>query len=106
MIELKLLIDDLDYEAMIERLMPKAIENADTSELEPWARLLILSKGLNASTISSIVSRMSKEKKDALAVRYINKNRGKIGAMLADMAASRGVKVSIKDLEAKDKNIR
>ena len=103
MIELKLLIDDTDYDALVERMMPMILEKSDPSELEPWARLLVLSKGLNAATVSKILSRVSKEKKDELAVRYINKNREKIAPMLEKLAADKGVRVRVLRVAAEQK---
>lgn len=103
MIELKMLIDDMDYEALITRLMPQIIEKADPSKLEPWARLLILSKGLNASTISKILSRMPQEKRDELAVRFINQNRSKFSETLTKKAAEKGMYLNILDVQAEEK---
>ena len=103
MIELKMLIDDMDYEALISRFLPQVIEKADPSELEPWARLLILSKGLNASTISKIMSRLPQEKRDELAARYINKNRAKLAETLTKKASERGLRVHIRDVQATEK---
>lgn len=100
MIELNLLIDDIDYEALAERFMPLILEKADPSDMEPWARLLLLSSGINAGTISKILSRLPKEKKDELAVHYINKNRDKIIELLTDMAGAKGLKADIKDVSA------
>ena len=100
MIELNLVLDDIDYEALAERFMPQIIEKAESADLEPWAKLLLLSAGPNAGTITKILGLLPKEKKDELAVAYINKNRDKIMSGLAQMFAEKGVKAEIKDASA------
>ena len=100
MIELNLVLDDIDYEALAERFMPQIMEKAESADLEPWAKLLLLSAGNSPATISRILGLLPKEKKDELAVAYINKNREKIMSALAGMLADKGVKAEIKDASA------
>ena len=100
MIELNLILDNVDYEAIAERFMPQLIEKAESADLEPWAKLLLLSAGPNAATITRIIGLLPKEKKDELAVAYINKNRDKIVSGLAGMFADKGIKADIFDASA------
>ena len=100
MMELNLVIDDLDYDALVTRFMPQILEKANPDEMEPWVKILLLSSGVNAATISKIVAMLPKEKKDELAVNYINKNREKIIELLAGMAEAKGIKADIKDVSA------
>lgn len=100
MIELNLILDNIDYEALAERFMPQIIEKAESADLEPWAKLLLLSAGPNAGTITKILGLLPKEKKDELAVAYINKNRDKIVSGLKGMFADKGIKADILDASA------
>lgn len=103
MIELNLILDNVDYEAIAERFMPQIIEKAESADLEPWAKLLLLSAGPNAGTVTKILGLLPKEKKDEMAVAYINKNRDKIVSALAGMFAEKGVKADILDASAEIK---
>ena len=100
MIELNLILDNIDYEALAERFMPQIIEKAESADLEPWAKLLLLSAGPNAGMITKILGLLPKEKKDELAVGYINKNRDKIVSALTGMFADKGVRADILDASA------
>lgn len=98
--EIKIEIDDVDYDSLVELMMPMLMDHfsGDTDDLR--TRLLLLSKGFTESTVRTILSLMSKEKKDELFIKMINKNKPRIMDMLTEMAMSKGVRMKISDVRA------
>ena len=78
MIELKLNISDVDYEALIKTFAGSLSGPA-----------ILAAKALPVSA------------KEDLAVKYLNTNAGKLCAALEKMAAGKGIHLSATDAEAK-----
>lgn len=98
MIELTLTADDIDYEALAELLLPSLIERMEQNSL---GRIFVRSPEAAKSAAMKLLSRMSKEKKDALLADYITQNGVKAAAALEDMAAKNGIKLKIGSVSAK-----
>ena len=99
MIELTVKIDDVDYASLAELLLPALEKEAESADML-WAKLLLLGKGMSVSAAQSILKRMPQEKKDALAVKYINSNSVEIARKLEMTAAKNGFSLSIREIDA------
>jgi hypothetical protein len=101
MIELKMKVSEVDYDSLTELLLPAIFEQMGQSSDSPlWSKLLFSSQGLTEGAAKAVLKKMSKEKKDELLVKYINKNGAKIAELFMQMALSKGMKMTIDNVEA------
>ena len=98
--EIKINIDNIDYDSLAELMMPMLLEHMSSDNDDLMSRLMLLSQGFTASTVKTILSKMSQEKKDELLVKMINKNKPRIMRFITDMALSQGIRMSVNDVEA------
>ena len=105
MIELKIALDDIDYNTLAELMMDSLKRHYDPSDdsIPIWGKLLLSSQGVTKSTVTAILSKLPQDKKDELAVRFINQNKYKIKEKLEQMAYNSGVNVKISGVEANAK---
>lgn len=97
MIELKLTLDELDYDALVDRFLPVLTEHLRASG-NPVG--MLLSNGMSASMAKGILHGLSKEKKEQLAVDLLNGNKSKIIAALEHAAGQQGFQLHICDARA------
>ncbi len=101
MIELKLQVSDVDYDTLAELLLPAVMEQMGRASDSPlWSRLLLSSQGFTAGAAKAVLARMSKEKKEEMLAGYINKNGSRIAELFMQMAASKGVGMTVSGVEA------
>ena len=81
MVELKLYVSDVDYEALIK-----------------WA--VGASAGSGAAAIAMAARALPDRAKEEMAVKYINASSGKIEQMFQNAAASKGVRMKITGAKA------
>ena len=99
--EITLKIDNIDYDSATEMMMPMLMDHFANDKDNVMARLLMLSQGVTESAVKAILSRMTQEQKDQLLVRLTNSYKPQIKKLLTQMAASQGIRLTIKDVEAK-----
>lgn len=99
--EIKLNIDNIDYDSLAELMMPMLLDHMSTDNDDLMSRLMLLSQGFTASTVRLILSKMSQEKKDELLIRIINKNKPRILSFITEMALSQGIRMDVIDVEAR-----
>ena len=98
--ELKLNIDNIDYNSLAELMMPMLIDHMSNDSDDLMSRLMLLSQGFTAATVRAILGKMSQEKKDELLIRIINKNKPRIKQFITDMALSQGIRMDVNDVSA------
>lgn len=102
MIELKILVDDIDYNSLTELLVPLLAEKL---EKEGKGGILggVLSgnRGMAVSMARTLLNTMPQAKKDELVVQLINKNRDKLLQKGRALAAKNGVRLQLCDVAAK-----
>ena len=98
MIELKILVDDIDYNSLTELLVPLLAE-----KLEKDGKGGILGGVLsgNRGMAVTLLNTMPQAKKDELVVQLINKNRDKLLQKGRALAAKNGVRLQLCDVAAK-----
>lgn len=82
MVELKLYVSEVDYEALIQ-----------------WATGKV--SGTGAAAIAMAARALPDRAKEEMAAKYINANSGKIEQMFENAVASKGVRMKISGAEAR-----
>ena len=100
MIELKLKIEDIDYDSVADILAPALKDRIDSSEFPAWARLLFLAGGMDGAAFKKILSRVPDDAIDGFVVKLLNEKSEKASQIIEDMAASNGIKIKIADVKA------
>ena len=102
MIELKILVDDIDYNSLTELLVPLLAE-----KLEKYGKGGILggvlsgNRGMAVSMARTLLNTMPQEKKDELVVQLLTRNRDKLLQKGRALAAKNGVRLRLCDIAAK-----
>ena len=102
MIELKVLIDDLDYDSIAEYLIPALAESmARDQKGGILGGVLANNPDMLTSMARTLLGTLSQEKRDELLVQLINKNRDKLLEKGRAAAAQKGVQVKLCDVTAR-----
>ena len=100
MIELKLTIEDIDYDSVAEFMAPAFDEQYQNDTLPGWARLLLVAGGSTQETIRKIMNKIPDEKKEEMIVRVVNYQTDRTARKLEDIAAGKGIRIRIRDVGA------
>lgn len=99
MMEVKLLIDHIDYDSLVELLMPLV---ADTLQAKGGIVGKIGSKEEKLAKMAhKLLGRMSQEKKDGKLVELAAKKRDVIIEKISDAAEKKGIGVQICDISVR-----
>ena len=101
MIEIKMTVDDVDYEEILETLYPLLEERLYNKIENPLlAGLLSKMKGLPMVTIKAMLKTLPQKTKDELVVLCLNYYKENIVRMLTDTLERQGIPLNIQDMEA------
>ena len=101
MIEIKMTVDDVDYEEILETLYPLLEERLYNKIENPLlAGLLSKMKGLPVVTIKAMLKTLPQKTKDELVVLCLNYYKENIVRMLTDTLERHGIPLNIQDMEA------
>lgn len=102
MLELKILIDELDYDSVAELLVPALAESmAQDRKSGILGGVLSNNQEMLTSMARTLLHTMSQDKRDELLVQLINKNRDKLLEKGRAVAAQKGVQVKLCDVTAR-----
>ena len=102
MIELKILIDELDYDSIADYLIPALAESmAKERKGGVLGGVLAGNPEVFTSMARTLLHTMSQEKRDELLVQQLNKNRDKLLQKGGELAAKNGVRLRLCDIAAK-----
>ena len=102
MIELKILIDELDYDSIADYLIPVLAESmAKERKGGVLGGVLAGNPEVFTSMARTLLHTMSQEKRDELLVQQLNKNRDKLLQKGGALAAKNGVRLQLCDVAAK-----
>ena len=102
MIELKILIDELDYDSIADYLIPALAESmAKERKGGVLGGVLAGNPEVFTSMARTLLHTMSQEKRDELLVQQLNKNRDKLLQKGGALAAKNGVRLQLCDVAAK-----
>lgn len=98
MIEIKLLLDDIDYSSIAELAMPLIKEKIS----ENGGGFLggLLGKQIPAFALNGLIGLLTPQQKDEIALKLINRNEDKIIGLLQKTASENGVNLTVKSLTA------
>lgn len=107
MIELKLLVDEVDYDSLAETLLPLVQDKLRDSG-GMLGGMLSGSPEMAAAMARRALRAMSQEKKDELLVQLVTKNRGTLLQKGGELAEKNGIKLHLYDVSARKipENIR
>ena len=92
MIELKILIDELDYDSIAEYLIPALAESmAKEQKGGVLGGVIAGNPEVFTSMARTLLHTMSQEKRDELLVQQVNKNRDKLLQKGRKAAADKGI---------------
>ena len=101
MIEIKMTVDDVDYEEILETLYPLLEERLYNKIENPLlAGLLSKMKGLPMVTLKAMLKTLPQKTKDELVVLCLNYYKENIVRMLTDTLERHGIPLNIQDMEA------
>ena len=102
MIELKILIDELDYDSVAEFLIPALAESmAKEQKGGVLGGVLAGNAEMLTGMARTLLHTMSRDKQDELLVQLVNKNRAKLLEKGAKAAADKGIRVQLCDVSAR-----
>ena len=102
MIELKILVDDLDYDSVAEFLVPALVESmAKDQKSGLLGGVLSGNSDMLTSVARTLLHTMSQDKRDELLVQLINKNRDNLLEKGMHAAHVMGIRVLLGDVSAK-----
>ena len=98
MLELKILIDDIDYNSVTELLVPLLAEKLEKDGKGGiLGNVLAGNTNMAVSMARTLLNTMPQEKKDELVVQLVTKNRDKLLQKGGELAAKNGVRLRLCD---------
>ncbi len=102
MIELKVLIDDVDYDSIAELLIPLLAESMGREQKGSiLGGVLAGNSEMITSMARTLLHTMTQDKRDELLVQLVNKNRDKLLEKGRKAAEEKGVGVRLCDVTAR-----
>lgn len=105
MLKLTLTLDNIDYDSLIERLWPiisgkleEELSNRGTAS-QLMGKLLGKTQGVNISMAKGLINTLPADKQEALVVKCIDGEDGKIASLLESIARDNGIILHIADLD-------
>ena len=99
MLELRILVDDIDYDSIAEYLIPAVAEKLRREEKGGiLGNVLAGNPDMAASMARTVLGAMSQEQKDQLLVQLVTKNREKRLDKGNQAVRSRGIGVQLRDV--------
>lgn len=95
MLKLELELSALDYEALIEKVLPLVgdkLENQSVGKL--------LGSGASTAMARAALGMMSQEKKDRMAAGLVNESADRIAAVIEQAAAQNGIPCRVRGVRA------
>ena len=102
MIELTMQVSDFDYSETLERFLPDIINLLQENEnVNPLIRMAVTATPDAAKAIvKTILAAMSQSQKEALTVKFLNKNMESLCASLNEVAEKNGVILKLENGKA------
>ena len=102
MIELKILIDEIDYDSVADFLVPLLVEKLKKEDRTGLFGSVLSGNSAMASIMArGLLEKLPQEKKDELVVQLLTKNRDKLLETGRTAAAKNGIRLQICDVSAK-----
>ena len=99
MIEVKILVDSIDYDGIAEMLVPLVAEKLEAKG-GLVGKVVGSKKEFATNMARKVLAKMSQEKKDELVVELLTKKRDLLMSKAAGIAEKKGIGVQIYDISA------
>lgn len=100
MIEIKIAVDEVNYEEALETLYPILADRLTEKMRNPLlAGILSKTKGLSLSAVKAALKTLPQETKDELAVLCLNHYKEKIVRVLTDTLTEQGISLKVQEIE-------
>ncbi len=100
MIEVKILIDDFNYEEAMDEYLPiisqKLSEREDAGFL---SKMLSKNSGISAKVAKAALTALPQEKKDEIAVAIIEKYKDELAANIVKLAEEKKLSFELKEIQ-------
>lgn len=100
MIELKILVDEIDYDSLVDVLVP-ALAGKLGDKGGILGSILAKNPDTAASMAHTLLKTMSQEKRDDMLVQLLGKYREKVLSAGRSAAAKKGIGIQLCDISAK-----
>lgn len=102
MIEITMQVSDFDYSETLERFLPEIMTLLQENDnINPLVRMaLTASPDAAKAIVKTILSAMSQSQKEALTVKFLNKNMESLCASLNEVATKNGVILTLENGKA------
>lgn len=97
MFELRIVVDDIDYENAADGLIPLLAQQLEKENSNPLTRAFVSSKNAVAGAIKAILRMMTQKQKDELVIKCFESNKQKLITAVEREAQKRNVEIKIKD---------
>ncbi len=99
MIELTMQVSDFDYSETLEAFLPEILNLLQENEsINPLIRKAVTASPDVAKTIAkTVLAAMSQSQKEALTVKFLNKNMESLCSSLNEVAAKNGVILTLEN---------
>lgn len=97
MIKVEIEIDDIDYNALIDRYLPVMTEKLRQSN-NPIA--MLLSNGMPAALAKTVVKGLPQEKKERLTAELFNANSSVLAGQLEEFGRQNDVRFTVRGMKA------
>ncbi len=99
MITITVKVDELDYGALVKKLLPIAKDKLSGYDTR-LARVLAGAIAVGGSAAADMINALPQKTKDALAAALINGGRERIAEAAGDAAKAHGIDIKIRDISA------
>ena len=102
MLELRILVDNIDYDSVAEYLIPVVAEKLRREDKGGiLGSVLAGNPDMAAGMARTLLGAMSQEQKDRLLVQLVTKNRGTLLQKGGELAEKNGIKLHLYDVSAR-----
>lgn len=95
MLELRIQVDDIDYENAAEGLIPLLAEQLSKENSNPLIKAFASSQGAVTGAAKAMLKVLTQKQKDELVIKCFNSNKAKLIDLAETEAAKNNVKIRI-----------
>lgn len=105
MIDIRISVSDVDYEAALDTLLPVLVEHFSKKSKDSFlSSLLLKTKGISIIAAKAALKTLPQDMKDELAEACLNYYKEDIARMLTEMAEQKGIALKIESVEVAAKD--
>ncbi len=100
MIEVKILIDDFNYEEAVDLYLPIAAQKlSEREDTGVFSKMVSKNSGISTKVAKAALTVLPQDKKDEIAVTIIEKYKDELAANLVKFAAEKNLSFKLKEMK-------